>query len=353
MRIVHIVGARPNFMKLAPVVRALSQYPQFKQDIIHTGQHYDNNMSDIFFSQLDIPEPTMNLEVGSASHTQQTAQIMLKLEAILAQQAPDYVMVYGDVNSTIAAALVCAKMRIPFAHVEAGLRSHDRHMPEEINRILTDQIADLLFTPSCDGNENLQREGISTEKIHLVGNVMIDTLIHMLNAAHTSVNLPAQYGLVTLHRPSNVDDRAILHTLINTLGTISATIPLIFPMHPRTRQRVDVPAITRQYPNLNIIAPIGYLEFLAMQKTATFMITDSGGVQEETTYLQIPCITVRENTERPITISNGTNVLVGQDMALLRQQVNHILNGNWQSKGVPALWDGKAGQRIAAILRNL
>ncbi|MCK6581255.1 MAG: UDP-N-acetylglucosamine 2-epimerase (non-hydrolyzing) [Anaerolineae bacterium] len=340
-------------MKLAPVVHALDGFQQIQQTIVHTGQHYDRNMSDVFFEQLGIPEPDVNLEVGSGSHAFQTAHIMLRLEEMLIKNSPDRVLVYGDVNSTVATAMVCAKLLIPIDHVEAGLRSGDRTMPEEVNRIVTDRLASLLFTPSEDGNENLIAEGVKPEQIHLVGNVMIDTLVRMLSKVEgIQLSVPTEYVLVTLHRPSNTDDLEVLHEILTTLSDIASDIPVIFPIHPRTRSRLssinfDVTA----HPKLNLWDPVGYLEFLYLQKHAKLVITDSGGIQEETTYMQIPCLTVRENTERPVTVTMGTNMLVGQNMATLRSATREILqNGRTKHGQIPPLWDGKAGERIASIL---
>ena len=358
MKIIHVVGARPNFMKVAPVMSALATYPQIQQQLIHTGQHYDANMSDIFFRQLGLPEPDVNLGVGSASHAVQTAQIMLHFERVVLDVAPDIVLVYGDVNSTVAAALVCSKLGITIGHVEAGLRSFDRSMPEEINRLMTDQVSDILFTPSVDGNENLAREGVGSDKIHFVGNVMIDTLIRLLPQTTASYilrkhNLSAgSFGLVTLHRPANVDDPDMLQSLMDTLQHIAQEIPLIFPIHPRTRHRLQKAGYKMTSPNLHLVAPLGYIDFLTLQKHARFVITDSGGVQEETTWLGIPCLTVRPNTERPVTMSMGTNILIGQDMDRLRDEVSQILNGHAKQGEIPPLWDGKAGERIAAILAS-
>ena len=357
MKILHVVGARPNFMKSAPVMAALASRDSVSQLLVHTGQHYDANMSEVFFNQLGMPKPDINLEVGSESHAVQTAQIMIRIEEVLLEQKPDLVLVYGDVNSTIAAALVCAKLLIPLAHVEAGLRSFDRTMPEEINRLLTDQIADLLFTPSKDGDENLVREGVAKEKIHLVGNVMIDTLIRLLPKASIAglrnlgiKGLEESYGLVTLHRPSNVDDSEMLIKIMQTLEAVSNDLPVIFPIHPRTHQRLRNSNFKTRNSNLHLIDPVGYLEFLSLQKNATLVITDSGGIQEETTFLGVPCLTVRENTERPITVEMGTNIVVGQDMELLKIEVYRILNGNGKKGSIPPLWDGKAGKRIADVI---
>jgi UDP-N-acetylglucosamine 2-epimerase (non-hydrolysing) len=353
LHILHVVGARPNFMKVAPVIAALSFKSGITQTLVHTGQHYDHNMSQVFFRQLDIPEPDINLEVGSASHAVQTAQIMLRFEEVVQTRKPDWVLVYGDVNSTIAAALVCAKLWIPVAHVEAGLRSGDRRMPEEINRLMTDQLASLLFTPSTDGDENLKREGVTENRIRFVGNVMIDTLIRLLPRAEQAQlpPVPARYALVTLHRPSNVDDPTMLQQIIETLTRISEHLPILFPIHPRTLKRLAEYSITispdRQF---QLLEPVGYIEFLALQRKAVVVITDSGGIQEETSYLGVPCLTMRENTERPITVTMGTNVLVGQDMERLETEVRNVLNGHAKPGHVPPLWDGKASERIAEIM---
>jgi len=353
MHILHIVGARPNFMKAAPVFRALDGRPRVHQSLIHTGQHYDANMSDVFFTQLDIPAPDVNLEVGSASHARQTAEIMSRLEPILLERKPDIVLVYGDVNSTLAAALVCSKLLIRVGHVEAGLRSFDRSMPEEVNRIVTDRLADLLFTPSKDGDRNLESEGVEVRKIHLVGNVMIDSLIRLLPAAVASPSngLPARYALVTLHRPSNVDDNATLKNILDSLQEVSAHLQVVFPVHPRTRGRMA--AIGMKAANLHLLEPLPYIEFLALQRRAAVVITDSGGIQEETTYLGVPCLTLRNNTERPVTVDLGTNVLVGQDPDKLRCELIKITEGNAKSGAIPPLWDGHAGERIAEILCQL
>lgn len=360
MHILHVVGARPNFMKAAPVLRALGSPGSVRQTLIHTGQHYDFNMSDVFFQQLVMPVPDVNLGVGPGSHAQQTAEIMSRLEPVVLERKPDLVLVYGDVNSTVAAALVCAKLLIPVGHVEAGLRSFDRTMPEEVNRLLTDQIADLLFTPSVDADKNLQQEGIASEKINLIGNVMIDTLVALLPEALARWNgkdltsVPSHYlkhyGLVTLHRPSNVDASGILLSIVKTLSEISRDLPLIFPIHPRTRQRLEASDLATLDSQLHFVDPLSYLEFLALQYHATLVITDSGGIQEETTYLRVPCLTVRQNTERPVTVTLGTNVLVGQDMDRLRTEVGRILSGDRKQGEIPPFWDGHAAQRIAKVI---
>ena len=362
MHILHVVGARPNFMKAAPVLRALAAHG-VRQSLVHTGQHYDDAMSSVFFQQLGMPTPDCNLEVGSGSHAQQTAAVMLAFEPVVVERKPDLVLVYGDVNSTIAAALVCSKLSVPVGHVEAGLRSGDRSMPEEINRILTDQLSDWLFTPSPDGDENLRREGIAASKIHFVGNVMIDTLVRLLPLAQESfpADVSSPYALVTLHRPSNVDDLPWLRELLATLADLSSQLRVIFPVHPRTRQRLDnLGAASGKHKHLRLLDPLPYLEFLALQQRAALVITDSGGIQEETTFLGVPCLTVRENTERPITVARGTNQLVGRDLQRLRAAVTEILGGNkegWnQAERRPAdqsnlpLWDGHAAERIAEII---
>jgi len=353
MKILHVVGARPNFMKVAPVHRALSRHSQVQQIVVHTGQHYDVNMSDVFFQQLGLGTPDYNLQVGSGSHARQTAEIMSRFEPLLLELAPDLVLVYGDVNSTVAAALVCSKLHVRIGHVEAGLRSFDRSMPEEINRLLTDQLADLLFTPSEDGNRNLGREGVSATKIHLVGNVMIDTLVQMLPTVERQQipDVPQRFALVTLHRPSNVDDPAWLDEMLKSLQTIGEDLAVVFPVHPRTREQ-----IARLGHNgsgirgLTLLDPLPYLTFLALQRRATVVITDSGGIQEETTYLGTPCLTVRENTERPITVELGTNTLVGRDTGRLLKEMDAILQGRWRKGAIPPLWDGKAAERIATII---
>jgi UDP-N-acetylglucosamine 2-epimerase (non-hydrolysing) len=355
VHILHVVGARPNFMKAAPVLLAFSKETAVSQTLVHTGQHYDVSMSDVFFRELDIPEPDINLRVGSSSHAQQTGEIMIRLEPVIIERKPDWVFVYGDVNSTAAAALVCAKLRVKVAHVEAGLRSFDRSMPEEINRLVTDQLADLLFTPSQDGNENLVREGIALEKIRLVGNVMIDSLVRLLpRAQYLLPDLPERYALITMHRPANVDDPAFLGDLLATLDKVGKVLPVIFPVHPRTRQRITDYKLTGCLnQGMRLIEPLSYLEFLSLQSKATVVITDSGGIQEETTFLRVPCLTVRENTERPITTTLGTNVLVGRSMKRLQEEVDRILAGNFTSGDIPPLWDGRTGQRIAQEMVNL
>src|SRR5208337_1507589 len=363
VHVLHIVGARPNFMKVAPVLNALKDHANVTQTLVHTGQHYDVNMSEVFFQQLKIPAPDVILAVGSGTHAKQTAEIMIRLEPVVADRQPDIVLVYGDVNSTVATALVCAKLGVQLGHVEAGLRSFDRTMPEEINRLVTDQLADLLFTPSEDGDENLRREGIPAEKIFRVGNVMIDSLVRMLPLARKTLpqttvrttvpttktdGLPERYALVTLHRPANVDDSAALKGILESLLEVNRDLAVVFPAHPRTRKRIADFGLNLG--QLRLLDPLPYVDFLGLQSRATVVITDSGGIQEETTYLGVPCLTVRENTERPITVSMGTNVLVGRDPEKLRTELSRVLAGKAKKGTVPPLWDGHAGERIAVLL---
>ena len=343
-------------MKAAPVLSAFKQR-NWPQTLIHTGQHYDALMSDLLFKQLQLPEPDINLGVGSGSHAQQAGAVMTAVEKVLEERRPDVLIVYGDVNSTMAAALAAVKLHVPVAHVEAGLRSFDRSMPEEINRLVTDQVAEYLFTPSEDGDANLKREGVDPRRIHRVGNVMIDTLVRCLEIADPSAVLKAlrlksddAFVLVTLHRPANVDDPEGLARLLSVLGEIAADVPVIFPMHPRTRARAG--NLTRP-PGLHLIDPLGYLEFLGLEKHARLVITDSGGVQEETTFLGVPCLTVRPNTERPITITEGTNLLVGTDPGALLRASRQELSSKRPSAKIPPLWDGHASERIADVFARL
>jgi UDP-N-acetylglucosamine 2-epimerase (non-hydrolysing) len=337
-------------MKVAPVMNALKTRKHVVQTLVHTGQHYDANMSDVFFEQLGIPAPDVNLAVGSGTHARQTAEIMTRFEPVLLERQPDIVLVYGDVNSTVATALVCAKLGVRVGHVEAGLRSFDRTMPEEINRLVTDQLADLLFTPSEDGDVNLRKEGIPAEKIFRVGNVMIDSLVKLLPVAQrqSKNGLPERYALVTLHRPANVDDSATLKRLLQSLLEVNRDLAVIFPAHPRTRQRISDFGLNAD--QLRVLDPLSYLDFLGLQSRATVVITDSGGIQEETTYLGVPCLTLRENTERPVTVTFGTNVLVGRDPDKLRSELSRVLAGQAKKGTIPPLWDGHAGERIAAVL---
>jgi UDP-N-acetylglucosamine 2-epimerase (non-hydrolysing) len=355
-----VVGARPNFMKMAPVFDALRAHPHVTPRLIHTGQHYDAAMSRVFFDELGLPEPDVNLEVGSATHAIQTARILERFDALLEESPPRIVLVAGDVNSTVACALAAAKRMIPVGHVESGLRSRDRSMPEEINRIVTDQLSDFLFTPSLDAVDNLVAEGIDRAKIHFVGNSMIDSLRKHLRAAR-SRGTPERFGfarggyaLVTLHRPSNVDDPDSLAAILEALRSLARRLPVIFPAHPRTAARMD--RLGAEAPGLIVCEPLGYLDFLALMDAARLVVTDSGGIQEETTALGVPCLTLRDNTERPITVLEGTNRLIGSDPAAIGPAAGEILASEPSNvdeahrKPAPALWDGHAGERIATIL---
>ncbi len=359
IRVLHVVGARPNFMKIAPLTFELDgRRGEFEQLLVHTGQHYDVEMSSAFFDDLSLPRPDVNLEVGSGSHAWQTAQVMLRFEAVLEEFRPDWVVVPGDVNSTLACTLVAAKLGIKVAHVEAGLRSFDRTMPEELNRIVTDQLADALFTPSPDGDENLLREGVDPSRIHFVGNVMIDTLVRLLPAAVERWDTLADahaleqrsFVLVTLHRPGNVDHPGVLAELLGALTDLAVDYDVVFPVHPRTRTRLEGNGAAAGGA-LRLIRPVGYLDFLALQANAAAVLTDSGGVQEETTYLGVPCLTARPNTERPITLTAGTNRLVERRRDVLVRAVREaIASRNGHVHTPPQLWDGKASQRIVEVL---
>ena len=357
LKVLHLVGARPNFMKVAPIMREMSLQPErFEQTLVHTGQHYDSMMSQVFFEELELPLPDVNLEVGSGTHAWQTAQVMLRFEPVVLDYQPDWVIVVGDVNSTLAGALLCSKLGVRVAHVEAGLRSYDRSMPEEINRVLTDQIADLLFTPSSDGDQNLAREGVPAERIHMVGNVMIDTLVRLMPKAQA--RWPAlqarfdldRFVLVTLHRPSNVDDQGSLELILSALAEVARDTPVLFPVHPRTRQRITEFNLQPLAKRVHLLQPVGYLDFLALQAHSALVLTDSGGIQEETTFLGVPCLTARPNTERPITISSGTNQLVPSDRRALAGAMRARLESPPGVNQLPPLWDGRAAQRITRIL---
>lgn len=359
VRLINVCGARPNFMKIAPLMKAYSLHSQIDPILLHTGQHYDEKMSELFFKQLGIPEPDINLGVGSASHAVQTATIMQRFEAVLTEHPADAVLVVGDVNSTIACALVAAKLQIKVIHVEAGLRSFDRTMPEEINRLLTDAISDLLFVSEPSGVENLRREGVDEQKIHFVGNVMIDTLMHHRERADQSDILqrlsitPKQYALVTLHRPANVDDREKFTSIIQGLGCVSDDVTIIFAMHPRTRKNVEtlgLASLIERFDNIHVTEPFGYLDFLKLMSDAACVLTDSGGMQEETTILAVPCLTLRENTERPITITNGTNQLVEPAADQIVAAWQRVKNDPTAADRIPPMWDGQAAQRIAGII---
>ncbi len=364
--ILCVVGARPNFMKIAPLMAAFRAQPQvLNARLVHTGQHYDAAMKEAFFTQLGIPEPDIDLEVGSASHAVQTAEIMKRFEPVLDAEQPAAVLVVGDVNSTIACALVAVKKGIPVIHVEAGLRSYDRDMPEEVNRVLTDQISDLLFTTERDALANLQREGVDAERVVFTGNVMIDTLHHNLPKAVPGAQVLAAMGLdsslldakqgyamLTLHRPSNVDDERVLRGLLETLRDISERLPILFPVHPRTRARIADAGLgdLLDTPRIGLLEPLGYLQMLGLMKDARLVLTDSGGLQEETTALGVPCVTLRENTERPITVTQGTNTVVGSDRRAIMDAVQQVLDTGGKAGRIPEYWDGKAAQRIKNVL---
>lgn len=364
--ILCVVGARPNFMKIAPVIRAMrAANPPLPMRLIHTGQHYDPELNDQYFKALAIPAPDVNLEVGSASHAVQTAEIMRRFEPVLDQERPAAVLVVGDVNSTLACALVAAKKGFPVIHVEAGLRSYDRTMPEEINRVLTDQISDLLFTTEGSARENLLHEGIPESRIHFVGNVMIDTLKHSLRSAVPPAQTlgrngaPADWGrggfaVLTLHRPSNVDDVDTFRMVLGSIREVSRRLPVVFAMHPRTRARIEQHGLQSKLAAQSVLCvpPLGYLEMLGLMQVARLVLTDSGGIQEETTALGVPCITLRENTERPITVEQGTNTVVGSNPERILSAVDEVLRNGGKAGRVPDLWDGRASERIAIVLRQ-
>lgn len=374
-KIFIVVGARPNFMKAAPLLTALKKYPQFKVLLVHTGQHYDKEMSDLFFRELCLPHPDIYLNVGSGSHASQTAKIMMRFEKACLKGKPDLIIVVGDVNSTVACALVAAKLSIPVAHVEAGLRSFDRSMPEEINRVITDRLSDYLFTTCEEANQNLRREGIPNDRIFFVGNVMIDTLMRHALVARKSKILEKlllkkngkirRYAVLTLHRPSNVDDPYILRGILQLLYDLARTLPIIFPVHPRTLQKITslhinhlihyvhrLPLANENniYRRILALPPLGYCDFLRLMSKADLVFTDSGGIQEETTILGIPCLTLRNNTERPVTVREGTNVVVGTDPDTVIRAASKVLKNKTVRKKYPKFWDGKAAERIVGIL---
>lgn len=360
MNIVSVVGARPNFIKIAPLCRAFADKPDINFKVVHTGQHFDASMSDIFFSQLELPAPDYFLGVGSGSHSEQTARVMLGFEPVLQKENPDLVLVIGDVNSTLACALVAAKANVPIAHVEAGLRSYDRTMPEEINRIVTDAISDELFVSEMSGLENLKREGISPERIHMVGNVMIDSLTYYQNKA-SELNFNRQfcpdgnhYALVTMHRPANVDTADGLRRLWELMQGLSRKCKVLFPIHPRTLNRIQTYGLLRQWEslsNLMLMEPVGYLQFLSLMLKASLIVTDSGGIQEESTFLKVPCITLRNSTERPVTVELGTNHLVAwENCGIFEGLVDSLLSGGCKKGEIPPLWDGKTSERIRDVI---
>src|SRR5689334_13164500 len=362
LKIINVVGARPNFMKIAPVMDEMRRRAaRLTPLLVHTGQHYDDAMSESFFADLRIPPPDDKLEVGSASHAEQTARIMMAFEQVILDERPDWVVVVGDVNSTMATTLVAAKLNVRVAHIEAGLRSRDRGMPEEINRLVTDALADLLLTPSRDADDNLRGEGIAPEKIRFVGNVMIDTLFRSLERAKQSTILtrlearPSTYAAMTLHRPSNVDDRDTLAGILDALAAIAERLPIIFPVHPRTRARLAEFGLlerAQRLKGLRLTEPLGYLDFLQLYGNSRLVLTDSGGIQEETTALGIPCLTLRHNTERPVTVSEGTNCVVGNDTEVIRREAFAALDNPPPRGRVPELWDGHAATRIVDAIEE-
>ena len=364
-RVIHVVGARPNYMKVAPLMRVMGRDSRsWRQILVHTGQHYDYRMSQVFFEDLGMPQPDIYLGVGSGSHAEQYARVLQSFEGVLRQQKPDWVVVVGDVNSTLACALAAAQMQIKVAHVEAGLRSFDRTMPEEINRVLTDHASDLLFTTEPSGNQNLANEGIPAERIRFVGNTMIDTLAALLtrtndcrilrelllssDANGSKSSLPVAYALATLHRPQNVDDPAALGEILGALEKVAEEVPVLFPVHPRTRKRIEENHLSVHPEQIRLLEPLGYMDFLTLMRHARLVITDSGGIQEETTYLGVPCLTVRPNTERPITIEMGTNRLIQRECSAIEQAARQVLCANQAKKHgvIPPLWDGRASERI-------
>jgi UDP-N-acetylglucosamine 2-epimerase (non-hydrolysing) len=380
VKILNVVGARPNFMKISPLIRKMRECPRIEPVLVHTGQHYDKGMSEVFFHDLDLPKPNAYLGIGSGSHAAQTGKTIIEFEKVCIGEKPDSVVVVGDVNSTMACSIAAAKLGIPLAHVEAGLRNFDRAMPEEINRMVTDSLSDFLFTTCEDAGQNLRREGISEERIFLVGNVMIDTLLQHREKSRKSgileklgiktersadgCKLKTRYCVLTLHRPSNVDHEQVLKNIIEALQEVSKNIPVIFPVHPRTRKQIELfgyekyfnfididsqgPAKLRNA--INLLDHLSYLEFLDLMSNARFVLTDSGGIQEETTILDIPCLTLLKNTERPITVKEGTNTIVGTDAAKIVAESSKILNGSRKSRKAPEYWDGKAADRIVDVL---
>ena len=355
--VLHVVGARPNYMKIAPLMDALKDVSGLRQVLVNTGQHYDEAMAKGFIRELSLPIPDRDLEVGSASHAVQTANVMIRFEQTCLEERPDLVVVVGDVNSTMAATLVAAKLMIPVAHVEAGLRSFDRTMPEEINRIVTDRLADILLTPSRDGDENLLREGVAAERIHFVGNIMIDTLRRHLPTATLDrvadrVDVAdGGYAVLTLHRPSNVDERATFTKILSAVATIAADVPVVFPVHPRTQARVKEAGLSDFLNGVQVTPPLGYIDFLSLTSHAKLVLTDSGGLQEETTALGIPCLTLRENTERPITVSHGTNTIVGTETSRIVEGYRAAMRRETPA-AKPELWDGHTAERISSVFQR-
>ena len=360
-KIMIIAGARPNFMKIAPLMKEFRNHPSFEAVLVHTGQHYDFQMSETFFQDLDIPKPDVYLNVGSGSHAVQKAKIMMAFEEVLLQKQPDLLIVVGDVNSTVACSLVAAKLSTPVAHVEAGLRSFDRGMPEEINRLVTDALSDYLFVSEASGMHNLKKEGLPKQKVHFVGNVMIDTLLgHRAKIAKSDIMKklalkPKTYCVVTLHRPSNVDSKEALEKILDILEAISRRVKIVYPIHPRSRKMIQEHGIherVQKIQNLSLLDPQGYVDFIQLVKNASFVLTDSGGIQEETTVLRVPCLTMRDNTERPVTIKLGTNRLVRRNKEEILRHIDAILRGRTKQGQIPPYWDGRAAKRIVKVLQK-
>lgn len=361
LRIMNVVGARPNFIKIAPLMNEYKKYTKIQPLLVHTGQHYDYEMSEVFFQNLKIPSPDIYLNVGNGSHASQTAKIMTAFEKVVIKEQPDLIVVVGDVNSTLACSLVASKLNIKIAHVEAGLRSFDREMPEEINRIVTDSLSDYLFVSEGSGLKNLKKEGINSNKVHFVGNIMIDTLIGNMNIIDQSdilkeLNLiKNEYSVLTLHRPSNVDSKEPLLEVLDILNAISEKIKIVYPIHPRPKKMIKVYNLLNKFErlkNLIFIEPLGYIDFIRLVKNSHFVLTDSGGIQEETTILKVPCLTMRENTERPVTIEKGTNYLVGRDKNKIIKCINKFMKGKSKSEVTPEMWDGSTAKRIVKILEE-
>ncbi|MEK7469141.1 MAG: UDP-N-acetylglucosamine 2-epimerase (non-hydrolyzing) [Planctomycetota bacterium] len=357
VRIMHIVGARPNFMKVAPIMAAMAKLRgEFRQILVHTGQHYDRNMSEVFFEQLGMPAADETLGVGSGTHADQTARVMQRFEPVLLRHRPDWLLVVGDVNSTLACALVAAKLGVKVVHVEAGLRSGDWSMPEEVNRVLTDRLSNLLLTPSMDANRNLAHEGIAKSRVRLVGNVMIDSLVRLLPAARRSLVIRKlglsreSFVLVTLHRPDNVDEPATLKVILSALAGMAKRIPVVFPVHPRTRKVIQAYHFERSAGDVRLLEPLGYMDFLALTDSARVVLTDSGGIQEETSYLGVPCLTVRPNTERPVTVTRGTNRLIPASGMAIKAGFERVMRAPCRKKCTIPMWDGQTAPRIARTL---
>jgi len=356
-----VVGTRPNLIKAGPLMRELRRHPEaFRTRLVHTGQHYDRNLSQLLFEDLGMPEPDLNLGVGSGTHAEQTAKVMIALESTFQSERPDLVVVFGDVNSTMAGAIVAAKLCVKVAHVESGLRSFDRTMPEEINRIVTDHLSDYLFVSERSGLENLSREGIPDAKVFFTGNIMIDSLLATLDVVKQSDVIerlhlsPRQYAVMTLHRPSNVDDRETLAGILQTMGAVAARTPIVFPCHPRTRHNIERFGLGGHLSaSLILTEPLGYTDFCRLTYESAFVLTDSGGIQEETTFLKVPCITMRDNTERPVTVTIGSNVMTGNDSARIIAAVDAILGGRAKAASIPELWDGHTAERIVEILKGI